>query len=101
MIGWLRKTLIVLVALFVILVGLVFSLNNQVQVSLNFVFFRTPALGVAFWIILSFVAGGLLGILFTSLIAVRQSMNRRRLQRQLGRTEKALERQRSDTAKGL
>lgn len=99
--GWLRKALIILVAVVVLLAGLVFSLNNQVQVSLNFVVFHTPALGVAFWIILSFVAGGLFGVLFTSLLAVRHSMTRRRLQRQLGHAEKALQRHRSEATKGL
>ena len=101
MMGWLRKTLIALLVIFVLLVGLIFSLNNQIQVSLNFLFFRTPALGVAFWIIIAFVIGGLLGILLTSAIVMRQSLTRRRLERRLGKTEKALERQHSETAKGL
>jgi len=101
MMGRLRKILIAVVVIFVILVGLVFSLNNQVQVSLNFIFFHTPALGVAFWLIIAFVIGGLLGVLLTSALVMRQSMTRRRLERRLGKTEKALERQRSETAKGL
>lgn len=101
MLARLRKFLIGLVVILLIFFALVFSLNNQVQVSLNFLVFQTPAFGVAIWLISAFVVGGVLGVALTSLVAVRQSVARRQLARRLEKTERALEVQRSERAKGL
>ncbi|WP_111496614.1 MULTISPECIES: lipopolysaccharide assembly protein LapA domain-containing protein [Marinobacter] len=92
--AWLQKVIIGLVVIFLILVALVFSLNNQVSVSLNFLFFETAAYGIAFWLILAFVAGGVIGMLLTSLAMLRSSVNRRHLQKKLDQTEKQLEKAR-------
>ncbi|WP_227519971.1 lipopolysaccharide assembly protein LapA domain-containing protein [Mangrovitalea sediminis] len=101
MLARLRKFLIGLVVILLIFFALVFSLNNQVQVSLNFLVFRTPAFGVAIWLISAFVLGGVLGVALTSLVAVRQSVARRQLARRLEKTERALDVQRSERTKVL
>lgn len=85
-----RKLLILLVVLLLALLALVFSLNNQMAVSLNFLLFETPAHGVAVWIILAFVLGALSGILITLLATVRSKVTRRQLKKRLDRAERAL-----------
>ncbi|MDX1755659.1 MAG: LapA family protein [Marinobacter sp.] len=85
-----RKVLILLVVLFLALLALVFSLNNQMAVSLNFLLFETPPHGVAVWIILAFILGALSGILITLLATVRSKVSRRQLQKRLTRAERAL-----------
>ncbi|WP_148862478.1 lipopolysaccharide assembly protein LapA domain-containing protein [Marinobacter fonticola] len=97
--AWLQKLIIGLVVIFLILAALVFSLNNQVSVSLNFLFFETAAYGVAFWLILSFVAGGIIGMLLTSLAMIRISVSRRQLQRKLDHNEKQLEKARLEAGR--
>ncbi|MDC0663512.1 LapA family protein [Marinobacter sp. SS21] len=91
-----RKLLILLVLLFLALLALVFSLNNQEPVSLNFLVFETPSHGVAVWIILAFVLGALAGILITLLASVRASVSRRQLQKRLTRAERALAHSRAE-----
>ncbi|MEQ5837096.1 LapA family protein [Marinobacter sp. R17] len=97
--AWLQKVIIGLVVIFLILAALVFSLNNQVSVSLNFLFFETAAYGIAFWLILAFVAGGIIGMLLTSLAMIRTSVSKRHLQKKLAQTEKQLEKARLEAGR--
>ncbi len=99
--GGLQKILIILLALFLILVALVFSLNNQMAVSLNFLLFETRPHGVAVWIILSFVIGAVLGVVITLLATFRTSLSRRNLEKKLARTEQALEKSRAENDRTL
>ncbi|MGP4845946.1 lipopolysaccharide assembly protein LapA domain-containing protein [Marinobacter sp. 1Y8] len=99
--AWLQKVIIGLVVIFLILAALVFSLNNQVSVSLNFLFFETAAYGIAFWLILAFVAGGVIGMLLTSLAMIRISVSKRHVQKKLDQAEKQLERLRLETDRKL
>lgn len=99
--GGLQKILIVLLVLFLILTALVFSLNNQMAVSLNFLLFETQPHGVAVWIIMSFVIGALLGVVITLLSTFRHSISRRNLEKKLARTEQALEKSRAENDRTL
>ncbi|MEC7815679.1 MAG: LapA family protein [Pseudomonadota bacterium] len=96
-----QKILITLLVLVLILLALVFSLNNQMAVSLNFLLFETQPHGVAVWIIMAFVIGALVGILFTTLATVRSSVSRRTLKKRLERAEQALEKSRADHDRAL
>ena len=97
----LQKVLLILLVLFLVLVALVFSLNNQMEVSLNFLLFETQSHGVAVWIIMSFVIGALIGVLITMLATVRTSFSRRHLEKRLARTEQALEKSRAQNDRTL
>ncbi|MEQ9547362.1 MAG: LapA family protein [Marinobacter sp.] len=97
----LQKILIVLLVLFLVLLALVFSLNNQMAVSLNFLIFETQPHGVAVWIIMSFVIGTLIGVLITMLATFRTSVSRRNLEKRLARTEQALEKSRAENDRTL
>jgi len=97
----LQKVLLILLVLFLVLVALVFSLNNQMEVSLNFLLFQTQSHGVAVWIIMSFVIGALIGMLITMLATVRTSVSRKSLEKRLARTEQALEKSRAQNDRTL
>ncbi|KAA1173797.1 LapA family protein [Marinobacter salinexigens] len=97
----LQKVVIILLVLVLILLALVFSLNNQMAVSLNFLLFETQPHGVAVWIIMSFVIGSLFGVLMTMLATVRGSVSRRALQKRLDRAEQALEKSRAQNDRTL
>lgn len=97
----LQKILIILLVLALILLALVFSLNNQMAVSLNFLLFETPPHGIAVWIIMSFIIGALVGVLMTMLATFRTSVSRRTLQKRLDRAEQALEKSRAENDRAL
>ena len=90
----LQKILVILLVLFLVVVALVFSLNNQMSVSLNFLLFETQSRGVAVWIILAFVCGAIIGTLLTLLATLKVSVSKRRLKHRLDRAEQALEKSR-------
>lgn len=91
----LQKVLLILLVLCLVLVALVFSLNNQVAVALDFLIYETQPHGVAVWIIMAFVVGALVGVLMTLLATVRKSVSRRNLEKRLARSEQALEKSRA------
>lgn len=90
----LQKILIVLLVIVLVLLALVFSLNNQMAVPLNFLVFETRPQGVAIWIILAFVIGALVGVLMATLATVKAKVSRRSLHKKLERTEQALQKER-------
>jgi len=92
----LQKILIIVLVLILVLLALVFSLNNQMDVSLNFLLFETQAHGVAVWIIMAFVVGALVGMLLTMLTMFRTSVSRRSLKKRLEHAEKALAKSRAE-----
>lgn len=100
MLAWLQKGILVLLAILFLFFGLVFALNNQIEIELDFLFFRTPSLGVAVWLVAALVLGGVLGVLFSSMTFVRHSLQRKRLERRLSKAEKALETDKDPQAKG-
>lgn len=91
----LQKIVLLLVILLVAVLVLVFSMNNQMAVSLNFLFFETEPRGVAVWLILGFIVGILLGVALTLMATVRISVSRRNLRKRLDKAEKALEQNRT------
>ncbi|MBB5320237.1 LapA family protein [Marinobacter oulmenensis] len=97
----LRKILITVLVLVLVLLALVFSMNNQMAVSLNFLLFETPPHGVAVWVIMAFVLGALIGVLMTLLATFRTSVSRRQLKKRLDRAEQALEKSRAQNDQAL
>ncbi len=97
----LQKILLIVLVLVLILIALVFSLNNQMAVSLNFLLFETQPHGVAVWIIMSFVIGALVGVLITMLATFRSAVSQRNLRKRLDRAEHALEKSRAQNDQAL
>ncbi|WP_404363374.1 LapA family protein [Marinobacter sp.] len=93
--GGIQKILIILLVLFLVVIALVFSLNNQMSVSLNFLLFETESRGVAMWIILAFVFGAITGAVLTLLASLRTSVSKRNLKKRLDRAEHSLEKSRN------
>lgn len=91
----LQKIVLLLVVILVAVLVLVFSMNNQMAVSLNFLFFETQPRGVAVWLIFGFITGILLGVVLTLMATVRISVSRRNLRKRLDKAEKALEQNRT------
>jgi len=96
-----QKILLIVLVLCLILVALVFSLNNQMAVSLNFLVFETQPHGIAMWIIMAFVVGALVGVLMTVLATLRKSVSHRSLEKRLARSEQALEQSRAQNDRKL
>lgn len=67
----LRKLLTVLIILATLVVGVLFALQNTIQVPLDLLVYSFGAQSLALWILLAFVLGGVLGMIISSIILVR------------------------------
>lgn len=96
-----RKFVMVALIILLLLVALVFSLNNRTVVSIDFLAYKTPELGLAVWLIGALVIGAILGMLVGSMASLRAGRSRKQLERKLEQSERVLRRQRSENAKGI
>lgn len=96
-----RKLLLVVLIILLLLTALVFSLNNQTAVSIDFLAYVTPELSLAVWLIGALVIGAVLGMAVGSLASFRSGRSRKRLEKKLAQSERTLERQKHEDAKGI
>ena len=79
----LRKLLTVLVVLAMLIVSVLFALQNKVQVPLDLLVYNFDPQSLALWVLVSFVLGGLLGMIISSVILLRTRASLRSARRQL------------------
>ena len=79
----LRKLLTVLVVLAMLIVSVLFALQNKVQVPLDLLVYNFGPQSLALWVLVSFVLGGLLGMIISSVILLRTRASLRSARRQL------------------
>jgi len=60
------KTLIIaLLVLFVIMVGVTFSIHNTEKVVIDLIFIQLPEASLSLWLIAAFVLGGFIGVILS------------------------------------
>lgn len=96
-----RRFVLTLLVVLLVLFAMLFTLNNQEPVSLDFLLYQTPPLSVALWLVLTLILGVILGAAAASVTVARSRMARRRTEKQLKRSEKTLKRQQRDAAKSI
>lgn len=79
----LRKLLNVLIVLAMLVVSVLFTLQNKVQVPLDLLVYSFQPQSLAVWVLFAFVLGGLLGMLISSLILLRTRASLRSTRREL------------------
>jgi putative membrane protein len=79
----LRKLLTVLLVLAMLVVSVLFALQNKVQVPLDLLVYSFGAQSLALWILVAFVLGGLLGMVISFVILLRTRASLRSARRQL------------------
>lgn len=79
----LKSLLVLLVVLAVVMLGLLFSMENTTLVPLNVLVAELPEQRISTWIILAFFLGGLFGLLSAFIVLMRLQASRLRLMRKL------------------
>jgi putative membrane protein len=87
---WLKRLSVVLTLLLVLIAGLLFSLQNATSVPVDLLVYQTVERPVAVWLLVAFVAGGIIGMVVGSVALVKMQASRSRLRRQLDSCEKEL-----------
>ena len=96
----LGTVLSILVALAMLGLGMLFALQNKVPVPLDVLIYTFEPRSLALWVLLAFALGGIAGLLFSSLITLRQRARLASARRQLARNRVEMERLRAPGLSG-
>ncbi|MCE9665036.1 LapA family protein [Halomonas sp. M5N1S17] len=98
---WLKGLILAIILLAVLLVGILFAVNNQQTVPLNLIWTELPAVSLSVWLLAALVAGVLLGMLAMTGVWLRLRAALSRAQRQNRQQRKELDRLRVQELKEL
>lgn len=88
--GLLKKILFVLFLLALVVFGSVFAIENDAKVPLDLLFMQLPELRVSVWLVLSFIVGGVAGLVVCGLKLLKLQTQYQGVCRKLAKTEKEL-----------
>ena len=87
---FLKAILFFIIAILVFMVSLAFITHNSTAVTVNLLFIRLPELSLAIYLIIFFVLGGLVGLMFSSLLILREKQARIQVEKRLSTTSKLI-----------
>lgn len=86
----LKAILLFIIAVLVFMVSLAFITHNQTPVTVDLLLIRLPEATLAIWLISFFVLGGLVGLIVSSLLILREKQARIRVEKRLRTTSKLI-----------
>ncbi|GEK74331.1 MULTISPECIES: lipopolysaccharide assembly protein LapA domain-containing protein [Halomonas] len=98
---WLKGLILAVILLVVLLVGILFAVNNQQALPLNLIWFELPAASLSVWLLASLVVGVLLGMLAMGGVYLRLRTLLTRAQRHNQQQRKELDQLRVQEMKEL
>jgi len=88
---WLKSLLVGLLGIVVVLVGILFTVNNTQPVAVDLLFFQLPEASLSLWLIAAFVVGGFLGAILSGLTVIALRTRLGSVRRRLTHTQKELD----------
>ncbi|GHE22093.1 lipopolysaccharide assembly protein LapA domain-containing protein [Halomonas urumqiensis] len=98
---WLKGLILAIILLAVLLVGILFAVNNQQTLPLNLIWIELPAASLSVWLLASLAMGVLMGMLAMSGVYLRLRTLLTRAQRHNQQQRKELDRLRVQELKEL
>ncbi|MFG6160168.1 lipopolysaccharide assembly protein LapA domain-containing protein [Halomonas sp. 1390] len=98
---WLKGLILAIILLAVLLIGILFAVNNQQTLPLNLIWIELPAVSLSVWLLASLTVGVLLGMLAMSGVYLRLRTLLTRAQRHNQQQRKELDRLRVQEMKEL
>lgn len=93
--GFLRKLLVLVIALAMAALGVLFALQNADPVPLDVLVMTLPARSLALWVLGALALGGVLGVLLSSLAVLRLRARLIAARRQIASAQAELDRVRT------
>ncbi|WP_227368048.1 LapA family protein [Halomonas sp. M20] len=89
---WLKGLLLAIILLLVLLLGILFAVNNQEAIPLNLIWMELPPASLSLWLLVTLAIGVLLGMLAMSGVYLRLRALLTRAQRHNQQQRKELDR---------
>ncbi|MEC9483983.1 MAG: LapA family protein [Halomonas sp.] len=89
---WLKGLLLAIILLVVLLLGILFAVNNQQALPLNLIWFELPPASLSLWLLVALAVGVLLGMLAMTGVYLRLRTLLTRAQRHNQQQRKELDR---------
>ena len=86
----LKRILLVILLLLVLILGILFSIQNSALISLDLLLVELPEQRLALWVLLAFAVGGVIGMLISAFAIIRLRSRLLFLQRKLDKHDKEL-----------
>ncbi|WP_304638771.1 LapA family protein [Pseudomonas sp.] len=97
---WLKRAVLIIILLLVALATLDFMLENQQNVTLQFLEMSSPELPISLYVIIAFIAGSLLGVLIGWVVTTRLRLRLMIQNNELNRHRKEIDQLRTQAIKG-
>lgn len=96
---WIKGLILAVILLVVLLIGILFSVNNQQTIALNLIWLELPAASLSVWLLSALAAGVIIGMAAMLGVYVRLKANLARTQRRNKQQQKELDRLRTQELK--
>ena len=90
-----KRIIAFLVLLVVLAFGMLFSIQNEARAPLDILIAQLPEQKVAFWVLLAFALGGVIGMLISTLTILKLKSDLMLLKRKKDRNDKELDKLRT------
>ncbi|WP_428033124.1 lipopolysaccharide assembly protein LapA domain-containing protein [Amphritea sp.] len=99
MMRWLKTLLVLVLCLVFLFCGWTFATLNTEIVSINMFFFTLPEASLSIWLMASFVAGGIAGVLVSSLFLMLLKLKLKAAKRKISSADRELDQLRTASLK--
>jgi putative membrane protein len=98
---WIKGLMLAVILLVVLLVGILFAVNNQQTIGLNLIWIELPPVSLSVWLLASLASGVIVGMLAMLGVYARLKARLARAQRHGKQQQKELDRLRTQELKEL
>ena len=96
LVRWIKGVSVGLICLLVLFIGVMFTINNTVLVSINLVFFTLPEASLSTWLVATFIMGGIFGMLVSVVTVLTLRARLRAEKRRVTNANKELDKLRTN-----
>ncbi|UTW02534.1 DUF1049 domain-containing protein [Amphritea atlantica] len=96
---WLKTLLVLALCIIFLFCGWTFATLNTELVSINMFFFTLPEASLSIWLMASFVVGGVVGVLVSSLFVMVLKLKLKAAKRKISSADKELDQLRTASLK--
>lgn len=96
---WLKTLLTGLLCLLLLFIGILFTIHNTDKVAIDLIFIKLPQASLSLWLMASFVCGGIVGVVLSSLAILALKTRLRTARRRATQAYRELEQLRTAGSK--